>query len=125
MSYWHERNHSDSYAFSLEFEMIDNELHVSIGDRKDWMFEPYEASDIYIGAYNSSVVDFTTCDECSAAGYEEYFIANLATGLGYCITPRDAQELNEEGSVVIEPLGKEFDEDVKELIDEYLKELEC
>ena len=127
MSYWREtntrNNHGDEYAWSLEFEMVDDNLVVTV-DNRDGLDQPYESSDIYVGVENS-YLDFTYCEECAAAGYEEYFIANLCNERGYVIRPRDAKTLTEEGAVTIEPLGKEFDEDVKELINNYFEELEC
>lgn len=122
MSYWRENNirnnHGDEYAYSLAFRIDDDGNLVVTVDEK--MPQPYESSDLYIGAYNS--LDFTTCDEVLAAGYEEYFIVDLNSRRGYIITPRDAEFLTDNGEVTIHSLSHEFDDDVEELIDGYLSE---
>jgi len=121
MSYWREdnirNNHGDEYAWSLSFSIDEHDNLVVTVDEK--MPQPYEASDIYIGAYNSCL-DFTWCENNGAAGYENYLIANLVTELGYLITPNDANVLTINGKVTIAPLGHEWDDDIDELIDNYL-----
>lgn len=121
MSYWRENNirnnHGDEYAYSLDYRIDDDGNLVVTVDEK--MPQPYEPSDIYIGVYNS--LEFTLCDEDLAAGYEEYFIADYCHERGYLITQRDVDCLNENGEVSISPLGHDWDEGIKELIDNYLK----